>query len=100
MRRLLLCLPLLLTSCAAEGQRRVVGIDQVPPGSTCVQSAALDTFKGQPASTELGARIMGAARAPQLRWVAHGTMVTMEYNSRRVTVRLDQQSRVLSAACG
>ena len=77
-----------------------MGIDQVPPGSTCVQSGALDTFRGQVASTELGARIMGAARAPKLRWVAHGMMVTMEYDSRRVTVRLDEQSRVLSAACG
>ena len=100
MRKLLVCVPLLLTACAATGQTRVVGIDQVPPGSRCVQSGALDSFRGQVASTELGARIMGAARAPQLRWVAHGRMVTMEFNSRRVTVQLDQQSRVVTAKCG
>ena len=100
MRKLLLCAPLLLSACAAQGQTRVVGIDQVPPGSACVQSGALDTFKGQVASTELGARIMGAARAPRLRWVPHGAIITMEFNSRRVTVRLDPQNRVLSATCG
>ena len=100
MRKFLLFVPLLLSACAAHGERRIVGIDQVPPGSTCVQSGALDTFKGQLASTELGARIMGAARAPKLRWVPHGGMVTMEFNSQRVTVRLDAQSRVLSATCG
>ena len=100
MRKLLLCAPVLLAACAAQGQTRIVGIDQVPPGSECVQSGALDSFKGQVASTELGARIMGAARAPRLRWVPHGAIITMEYNSRRVTVRLDPQNRVLSATCG
>ncbi len=100
MRKLLLCAPLLLCACAAQGQTRVVGIDQVPPGSACVHSGALDTFRGQVASTELGARLMGAARAPRLRWVPHGAIITMEFNARRVTVRLDPQNRVLSATCG
>ena len=100
MRKYLLCAPLLLSACAAHGERRVVGIDQVPPGSKCVQSGALDTFRGQVASTELGARIMSAARAPKLRWVPHGGIVTMEFNALRVTVQLDQQSRVVSARCG
>ncbi|GAA4719428.1 hypothetical protein H9L13_08455 [Sphingomonas lutea] len=100
MRNLAICSVLALGACAAAGQTRVVGIDQVPPGSTCVQSGALDSFKGEMASTELGARIMGAARAPNLRWVPHGAMVTMEYNARRVTVQLDPQNRVLTAKCG
>ena len=100
MHRTMICAALLLNACAARGEWRIVGIDQVPPGSKCVRSGALDTFKGQVATTELGAQIMSAARAPKLRWVPHGAIVTMEYNSLRVTVRLDQQSRVLSATCG
>ena len=97
MHKLLLLIPLALsTACAASGQR-FVGTFQVPPGSKCVQSAALDTFKGQVASTELAAQIMTAARAPKLRWVPFGAMITMEYSESRVTVRLDQQKRVLSA---
>jgi hypothetical protein len=43
---------------------------------------------------------MAAARAPKLRWVPFGAMITMEFDSKRVTVRLDQQNRVLSATCG
>ena len=99
MRKLLLSAPLALAACAAAGPR-YVGIDQLPPGSKCVQSGALDTFKGRPASTELAAQIMTAARAPKLRWVPFGAMITMEYSENRVTVRLDQQNRVLSATCG
>lgn len=99
MRKLLILGPLALASCAAQGKLPVGG-DQVPPGSKCVQSGALDTFKGQAATTELGARIMAASRAPKLRWVPFGAIITMEFDTRRVTVRLDQQSRVLSATCG
>ena len=100
MRNLAMCSFLILGACAAARESRVVGIDQVPPGSTCVQSGALDSFRGQVASAELGARIMGAARAPNLRWVPHGAMITMEFNPRRVTVQLDAQNRVVSAKCG
>ena len=99
MRKLLLVAPLALAACAAGGTR-YVGTFQVPPGSTCQQSGALDTFKGQPASTELAAQIMTASRAPRLRWVPFGALVTMEYDERRVTVHLDRQNRVASAICG
>lgn len=99
MPKLLLATPLALAACAAGGTR-YVGTFQVPPGSKCQQSGALDTFKGQVASTDLAAQIMTAARAPKLRWVPFGAMITMEYSESRVTVRLDQQNRVLSATCG
>jgi hypothetical protein len=99
MHKLLLLVPLSLAACATAAPR-YVGNDQLPPGSKCVQSGALDTFKGQVASTELAAQIMTAARAPRLRWVPFGAIITMEFDTKRVTVRLDQQNRVLSATCG
>src|SRR3954469_17913102 len=100
MRKLpLLFATVIATSCAAEPQR-IVGLDQVPEGSKCVQSGALDTFKGQVASTELAAQLMSAARARKLRWVPFGAMITMDYSETRLTVRLDQQNRVISATCG
>ena len=99
MHRALLFAPVLLAGCATEGSGRIP-IDSVPPGSKCQQSGALDTFRGQPASTELAARNMTASRAHKLRWVPFGAMITMEYSENRVTVRLDQQNRVLSATCG
>ena len=99
MRKLLVLLPLAFAGCAAQ-ERQTVGLDQVPPGSTCTPSGALNSFVGQPASTELGARMMAAARARTLRWVPYGGVVTMDYSPHRLTVRLDQQGRVESAACG
>jgi hypothetical protein len=99
MRKLLLCTPLLLMACANQGTQRIP-IDSVPPGSKCTQSGALDTFVGQPASTELAARIMTASRAHKLRWVPFGAIITMEYSENRVTVRLDRENRVISAICG
>lgn len=91
-------LPLALLCCAAAQNFRV-GIDQVPPGARCVVSAALDSFTGQPASAQLAAQMMAAAQARSLRWVTPGTSVAPRYNSKRLTVRLDAQSRVESASC-
>lgn len=100
MRKLLLFVPLAFAGCAAAQERQVVGIDQVPPGSVCTATAALSSFIGQPASAELGARMMAASRARNLRWVPYGGVVTMDFSPTRLTVRLDQQSRVESASCG
>ena len=99
MRKSMLLTPLLLIACASNGGQRV-GLDQVPATANCTQSGALDTFKGQVASTELGAQLMAAARARNLRWVPFGGVITMDFNPTRLTVRLDQQNRVESATCG
>lgn len=99
MRKLLLAAPVLLMACANAESRRIP-IDSVYPGSKCTPSVGLDSFKGQTASTELAARIMTASRAHKLRWVPHGAMVTMDYVDERVTVRLDEQNRVISVTCG
>ena len=99
MRKLVLFTPVVLVACASNSAPRV-GLDQVPATANCTQSGALDTFKGQVASAELGAQLMAAARTRNLRWVPFGAMITMEYNPTRLTVRLDQQNRVESATCG
>lgn len=99
MRKLFLFAPLSLLACGA-GQNIKVGIDQIPPGSKCEPSAILNSFIGQPASVELAARLMTAARAPKLRWVAAGQAVTMDFSASRLTVQLDAQNRVASMTCG
>jgi hypothetical protein len=99
MRKWLILLPIALIFCAADRPTRV-GLDQVPPGSRCTQSAALDGFVGQPASAALGARMMAAASAPKLRWVPASKPIDREKDSRLLTVKLDAQNRVLSASCG
>ena len=98
MRKALLLAAVVLIATTVEA-RTVVGLDQVPPGSKCEQTAILNSFAGQPASVELAARLMAAARAPNLRWVAAGAMVTTD-NAHRLTVQLDAQNRVVSMTCG
>ena len=99
MLRLPMLMPVLLAACAAPAAQPVP-IDQVPPGSKCERTGALDPFVGQAANADLGARMMAASRARILRWVPFGGVITMDYNEGRLTVRLDRQNRILSATCG
>jgi hypothetical protein len=99
MRKVLLFTPVVLGACATQ-PTVPVSIDQVPPGSTCTQSSVLDSFVGQPATAEVGARLLAASRARTLRWVAKGMMVTMEYRADRLTVWLDANNRIERVTCG
>ncbi|MDQ3078169.1 MAG: I78 family peptidase inhibitor [Pseudomonadota bacterium] len=69
------------------------------PLATC-RPDALPSFIGQPATRELGARMLGASGARNIRWVAKGMMVTMDFSPQRLTVRLDGNNRVERASCG
>ena len=76
--------------------------DATAPGTmpgTC-KGDKLGQFTGQPASEELGARILTASGARTIRWVPKGSVVTMEYSAERVTVLLDGSNRVERASCG
>jgi hypothetical protein len=95
--QLLLVLAAMISSGVPQVVR--VGVDQVPPGSKCVQSAVLSSFVGQPASAALGAQLMAASGAPKLRWVAATAGSVPRRDSKLLVVRLDAQNRVLSANC-
>src|SRR5262245_28577894 len=82
------------------GAKQPVSIDSVWTGTKCQQSVGLDSFRGETASTDLAVRIMMASRAHDLRWVPYGTTVKLSQGANRVTVQLDQQNKVVSAACG
>ena len=99
MRKILLFVPLFLLATTAGAQQRVQ-IDSVWSGTKCTQSVGLDSFKGETASVDLAARIMMASRAHNLRWVPYGSEVKLNRGANRVTVQLDQQNKVVSAACG
>jgi hypothetical protein len=91
-------MPLALLSCAASQPLRV-GLDQVPPGAKCTESVVLNAFVGQPVSAQLGAQMMAAAQARHLRWVPASSAVGTKYDSKRLTVCIDSQNRVVSASC-
>ena len=99
MRNRLLFVAMSLLASAASAQQRVQ-IDSVWSGTKCTQSVGLDSFKGETASVDLAARIMMASRAHDLRWVPYGAEVKLKQGANRVTVQLDQQNKVVSAACG
>lgn len=93
----MLVLAALLSSAAPQSIR--VGLDQVPPGSKCVESAVLASFVGQPASAQLGAQLMAASRAHRLKWVSGTATNASRHDSKLLVVRLDAQNRVVSANC-
>jgi hypothetical protein len=90
----------LVSSTAVAGSKQPVSIDSVWTGTKCQQTVALDSFKGQIATTDLAARIMMASRAHDVRWVAYGQTVKLKPGANRVTVQLDQENKVSSAVCG
>lgn len=69
-------------------------------GSGACRSGPLSQFIGQPASQELGARMLAASGAKIIRWVPKGGMVTMDFSPNRLTVQLDGSDRVEHASCG
>lgn len=66
---------------------------------TC-RNDALAQFAGQQASQELGARMLAASGARDIRWVPKGGVVTMDFRGDRLTVQLDANNRVEAARCG
>jgi hypothetical protein len=64
------------------------------------RNEALMQFARQPASQELGARMLAASGAKVLRWVPVGGAVTMDFRADRITVQLDASNRVERASCG
>ena len=81
---------------------QVAQSDATAPGPTpgTCRPAALDQFTGQPASEELGIRILAASGARTIRWVPKGSVVTMEFSAERVTVLLYGDNKVERASCG
>ena len=68
------------------------------PGAQCDKSN-IQQFVGRQATAELGEEMQRVSGAARLRWVPHGTMITMEYRSDRLTVYLDDNNRVERISC-
>ena len=56
-----------------------------PAGGNC-RAEGLERFVGQAGPAEIGAAILRESGATTLRWVPHGSMVTMDFSAQRVTV--------------
>ena len=69
------------------------------PDGPC-RNEPLGQFVGQPASQDLGARMLAASGARTIRWVPKGGIITMDFSPARLTVQLDGSNRVETARCG
>lgn len=68
-------------------------------GSHC-HAETLTALSGQMASQEVIDRAVRDAGARTIRVVKPGMAVTMDYREDRVTVRVDEQNKIISASCG
>ncbi len=99
MRSSIPLLAALLPACAAASPQPEIPVRGETPGYTC-RNEGLGRFVGREATAELGAELLRASSAKTVRWVRPGMMVTMDYREDRLTVRLDDRNRILSANCG
>lgn len=61
---------------------------------------AVQDYLGRTATASLGGELLRAANARELRWVAPGMMVTMDYRAQRLTVSYDEAMRITTISCG
>ena len=87
-----------LAACTVATSDQTASASSEPAG-TC-RNDSLAQFIGQPASQDLGARMLAASGAKIIRWVPKGGAVTMDFNPSRLTVQLDGSTRGESANCG
>ncbi|GGD44668.1 hypothetical protein GRI62_10475 [Erythrobacter arachoides] len=92
-------LPLALAGCTTtmpdggDGTPVRAGVD------TCDSDPA-QRYVGQRATQEVGAAVLAATDARELRWLPPGTIVTMEYRYGRVSIAYDEQSIIERISCG
>ena len=98
MRQLLTLALLPLGACTVATSDATA--DDPPPMAAPCRSEALAQFIGQPASQDLGERMLRASGARTIRWVPKGGVVTMDFSPHRLTVQLDGSNRVETANCG
>ena len=95
MRSLLITLAVIPVAACTIAESAPPGL----PAGPC-RNEPLAQFIGQPATQELGARMMSASGARIIRWVPQGGVVTMDFSPARLTVKLDGSNRVEAANCG
>lgn len=95
-----IAIPILLPLAACTIAQSDATASSVPAPPASCRNEALAPFAGQPASQQLGVRMLAASGARVLRWVPKGTFVTMDYREDRITIYLDGSNRVERASCG
>ena len=98
-KRIMKAAALPLLGLGALGACATSAADPRPAADTC-RAGPGQAFIGQTASSDTGAALLAATRTRELRWVAPGMMVTMDYRFGRLTVAYDGAMRIVSVSCG
>ena len=87
----LLLLPgLLLSACATVGEY----------GAGRCDAKRVQTFVGALGTKDLGTAALNRSGAKTMRWIGPGTIVTMDYRSDRLNIRVDPRNFVKALDCG
>ena len=92
--RALAAAALLASGCATTAR---------PPaeaGAGKCDAAKARSLLGRSRSAEIGAEGLRLSGAKSLRWIAPGTMVTMDYREDRLNLRVDSGGKVVKVDCG
>ncbi|WOK36906.1 I78 family peptidase inhibitor [Sphingomonas sp. C3-2] len=89
--------PLLLAACATTPGSEPASPSA--PAQMC-KNEAVQQFKGQAVSAELGAAALKASGAQTLRWGPPRSAMTMDYRADRLTISYDDDLKVTMIGCG
>lgn len=64
------------------------------------RAEAAQAYIGRTATASLGMELLRVTKSRELRWVAPGMVVTMDYRTGRLTVSYDQAMRITTISCG
>jgi hypothetical protein len=85
----------------ASGCVSVVAPRSVPPPVTGICNAArAQGLIGRAATSQLGTEAVRLTGARDVRWIAPGMAVTMDYRPDRLNIETDAQNRVRTIRCG
>jgi len=87
-----------LAACTSAPSRAGPALPPLPEGTCNADSA--QSWLGQRASAQLGARLLEATGAKVLRWVPPRTAVTMDFRADRLTVSYDDNMAIDRISCG
>ena len=91
--RILVVAAMLTSGCATTPPAEAGG------GGKC-DSAKAQTLIGRARSAKVSAEALRLSGATALRWIAPGTMVTMDYRENRVNLRVDSAGKVVKVDSG
>ena len=98
MNRAATALPLLVLAACTSIMKQPVESAGAP--EALCNAGKLDSYVGQTATADIGAKMLTQSGAKILRWVPPRTAVTMDFRTDRLTVSYDDAMMIQRIGCG